>query len=72
MSSTHISTVVDGLHARIVAAADAYDAITSDRPYRQRTSPLRAFEIVRSQSGTQFDPRVVEAFVRAVDGDQLG
>jgi putative nucleotidyltransferase with HDIG domain len=60
------------LHARIVAAADAYDAITSDRPYRQRSSPSRALEILRRQSGTKFDPQVIEAFARAADSDQLG
>jgi HD-GYP domain-containing protein (c-di-GMP phosphodiesterase class II) len=62
----------NSLLAGIVAAADAYDAITSDRPYRQRSSPSRALEILRSQSGTQFDPQVIEAFARAADSDQLG
>jgi HD-GYP domain-containing protein (c-di-GMP phosphodiesterase class II) len=49
--------------ARIFTVADAYDAMTSDRPYRARRSPEKAIaEIVRC-SGTQFDPEVVEAFV---------
>lgn len=51
------------LHARIVALADTYDAIISDRPYRRRLPKPQAIEIVRHQSGTQFDPRVVKVFL---------
>ena len=52
------------LAGRIVAVADAYDAITNDRPYRQaRTSQQAVEEIVRHR-GTQFDPAVVDALVR--------
>jgi diguanylate cyclase (GGDEF)-like protein len=47
------------LAARIVLVADAYDAITSDRPYRQGRSPAEAVRILRENQGTQFDPRVV-------------
>ncbi|HEU4721405.1 MAG TPA: HD domain-containing phosphohydrolase [Gemmatimonadaceae bacterium] len=55
------------LEARIAAAADSFDAMTSDRPYRPGLSMEEALaEIVRC-SGTQFDPRVVEAFVAAVE-----
>jgi putative nucleotidyltransferase with HDIG domain len=50
--------------ARIVAVADAFDAMTSDRPYRRGMPSEKAFaEIVRG-SGTHFDPRCAEAFVR--------
>jgi hypothetical protein len=52
------------LFARIIAVADAYDAMTSDRPYRRGLSHVRAMEIVKEQSGRQFDPRVVAAFER--------
>ncbi|MGQ9629889.1 MAG: GAF domain-containing protein [bacterium] len=53
------------LGARIVAVADAYDSIITDRPYHRGLSHDEAVgEIVRC-SGTQFDPKVVEAFVSA-------
>ena len=50
------------LDARIVHVADAYDAMTSNRPYRQAMSHERAVGIIRANSGTQFDPEVVGAF----------
>jgi putative nucleotidyltransferase with HDIG domain len=52
------------LSARIFAVADSLDAITSDRPYRRGTSFESARETIRKCSGTQFDPRVVSAFLR--------
>jgi HD-GYP domain-containing protein (c-di-GMP phosphodiesterase class II) len=52
------------LGARIVAVADAYDAIITDRPYRRGRPPWQAIEEIRKGSGTQFDPIVVEAFER--------
>ena len=51
------------LHARIVAVADAYDAVTSDRPYRKGVLGQEAIEILKEKSGTQFDPKVVEALI---------
>jgi len=51
------------LAARIVAVADAFDALTSCRPYREAQSPAAASEVIRAESGTTFDPRVVAAFV---------
>jgi putative two-component system response regulator len=51
------------LHARIVAIADAYDAITSDRPYRKGFSEQKAIEILKENSGSQFDPKVVDALI---------
>ena len=50
------------LEARIFALADALDAITSHRPYRQERDFAAAREEIRSHEGTQFDPRIVEAF----------
>jgi putative nucleotidyltransferase with HDIG domain len=47
---------------RIVALADVYDALTSDRPYRKAMSRDSALELIRSGSGSQFDARVVSAF----------
>jgi putative nucleotidyltransferase with HDIG domain len=49
--------------ARIFAIADALDAMSSDRPYRKSLGFARAIEEIARQSGTQFDPRVVEALL---------
>jgi putative nucleotidyltransferase with HDIG domain len=54
------------LAARIVCACDAFHAITSDRPYRKARSVEHAVEELRSNAGTQFDPRVVEALIADV------
>ena len=48
--------------ARILAISDTYDAITTDRPYRKGHTPEEAHEEILKNSGTQFDPDVVEAF----------
>ena len=50
------------LGARIFAVADTLDAMTSDRPYRAALSLDQAKAEIRRCSGTQFDPKVVEAF----------
>ena len=52
------------LGARIFAVADALDAMTSDRPYRAAASWRSAHDEILRESGHQFDPRVVEAFLR--------
>lgn len=51
------------LEARMFAVIDAYDAITSNRPYRQALSPQHAREEIEAQPGSQFDPRIAELFV---------
>ena len=51
------------LVGRIVAVADVFDAITSDRPYRNALSVDEALAIIASQRGTGFDPDVVDAFL---------
>ncbi len=56
------------LEARIIAVADAYDAMTSDRPYRTAMPADQALEEIRVSSGRQFDPEVVEAFLAALSG----
>lgn len=56
------------LNARIVKVADAYDAMTSDRPYRRGKSHTEAIAVLRNVSGSEMDPQVVEAF--ALLGDQ--
>ncbi len=52
------------LEARIMAVADTYDAMTSDRPYRKAMSRDRALEIIREVAGTQLDPEVVKVFIK--------
>jgi putative nucleotidyltransferase with HDIG domain len=54
------------LGARIIAVADAYDAITTDRPYRTGKPPWQAIEEIEKSSGTQFDPKIVDAFRRVI------
>ena len=58
------------LSARIICACDAYSAMTTDRPYRGAMSVEEALTELRACSGTQFDPRVVEAVERVVRRDQ--
>jgi putative nucleotidyltransferase with HDIG domain len=59
LAGNHIS-----LYARIFAVADAYDAVTSDRPYRLGLPAPEAIAMIRQKAGSQFDPLVVDAFVR--------
>jgi len=58
--------------ARIIAVTDTYDAITSDRPYRQRKMAEVAVQIIKENSGTQFDPIVVSAFLLAYRKGKFG
>jgi len=55
------------LGGRIVAVADVFDAVSSDRPYRPRLSVDEARDWIVEGSGTAFDPEVVEAFVLSLD-----
>lgn len=54
------------LGARIIAVADAFDAMVTDRPYRKGKPPWQAIEELERCSGTQFDPEVVEAFKKVI------
>jgi putative nucleotidyltransferase with HDIG domain len=54
------------LGARIVAVADSFDAMTTDRPYRKGMPPWEALEELIDKSGKQFDPEVVTAFKRVI------
>jgi putative nucleotidyltransferase with HDIG domain len=51
------------LESRIIAVADVYDSLTSDRPYRKAMPPFEVREIIEKGSGTDFDPEVVRAFL---------
>jgi len=53
------------LEARVISVADVYDALASDRPYRKALTPFEARDQIAKGSGTEFDPSVVEAFLRA-------
>jgi putative two-component system response regulator len=56
--------------ARIVSVSDAFDAITSDRPYRRGQTVEMALQVLRDGRGRQWDPEVVDAFIAIhVDGD---
>ncbi len=55
------------LFARIIALADTFDAMTTDRPYRPARQPLAAFEAIRADAGRRFDPRLVAAFLAAIE-----
>lgn len=52
------------LEARVFAVADVWDALTSDRPYRTAWPKEKARAFIKEQSGTHFDPAVVDAFLR--------
>jgi putative two-component system response regulator len=58
------------LSGRIIAVADVYDALISERPYKPAWSPAEAFAYIWAASGSHFEPRVVEAFTRVLARDQ--
>jgi len=60
------------LAARIFAVVDVYDALTSERPYREAWTPERAKEYIREASGSHFDPEVVAAFFELIEGRPRG
>lgn len=59
------------VECRLLAVADAFDAMTSDRPYRPAMSREIALREIMSCSGTQFDPDVVEAFMQVLQEDSI-
>jgi PAS domain S-box-containing protein len=58
------------LAARLFAIVDVWDALTNDRPYRQAWSTEKSLEHIRANSGTHFDPRVVELFSRMLSAEK--
>ncbi len=58
------------LCARILAVADVYDALVSDRPYRSGMEPERVIEIIKEKANKQFDPTVVKAFLKVMMGER--
>jgi len=60
------------LEARIVAVTDTFDAMTTERPYRTALSyEIAVGELVKNK-GSQFDPKVVDAFIQILDNNKLG
>jgi putative two-component system response regulator len=57
--------------ARIVGLADAFDAMTHDRPYRAARSPEEAIALIATEAGRQFDPGLTESFATLVEHDEL-
>jgi putative nucleotidyltransferase with HDIG domain len=55
------------LGARVLAVADCYDAMTSDRPYQRAMPHERALRMLRDRAGVMFDPTVVAAFIALMD-----
>jgi HD-GYP domain-containing protein (c-di-GMP phosphodiesterase class II) len=55
------------LSARIFSVVDVFDALTSDRPYRRAWTPKEALTYIQEQSGRQFDPEAVKAFLDLVE-----
>jgi len=58
------------LSARIIAVADAYDAMGSDRPYRKKLSKDKILNELKDQSGKQFDPEIVKALISVLDRER--
>jgi len=50
--------------SRILSVADVYDALTSDRSYRKKLSDDVAIRIIRENTGSQFEPKVVDVFLK--------
>jgi HD-GYP domain-containing protein (c-di-GMP phosphodiesterase class II) len=59
------------LASRIIAVADAYDAMTTSRSYRQGMTPEQAFHLLAKAAGTQFDPHVFVQFKTAFEQGRL-
>ncbi|MBU3911083.1 MAG: HD domain-containing protein [Candidatus Omnitrophica bacterium] len=59
------------LESRIIAVVDAFHAMTSDRPYRKALSEEAALSELKNNAGTQFDPVVVAAFIRALEKGKI-
>ncbi len=57
------------LAARIFSVVDVWDAVVFDRPYREAWTKKDAYEYIKEQSGSHFDPRIVEIFLEIIKED---
>ena len=57
--------------ARIMAVADAFDAMVYGRPYKERVSVKDALEEIKKYSGTQFDPVIVKSLIKILHNKKL-
>jgi len=60
------------LGARIISVADAFDAMTSNRPYRKALTKEEARKELEKESGERFDPQVIKAFLRVLEREEMG
>lgn len=60
------------LEAKILAVADTYSALTSDRPYRKAKTEEETIEEIKRVAGTQLDPKIVEVFIKALGEEDPG
>ena len=56
--------------ARVIAIADVYQALTSDRPYHKAFTKAKAIDMIKKSSGTQFDPRIVSSFLTVINREK--
>ena len=59
------------LPGRIISVADAFDAMTSDRPYRKKRDYQSAFHEIEKNAGKQFDPQIVDAFGKLLRSGEI-
>ncbi|MFL6305797.1 MAG: HD domain-containing phosphohydrolase [Candidatus Sulfotelmatobacter sp.] len=59
------------LLARVIAVADTFDALTTNRPYQQAHTPEQALEIIRSIAGKRLDPKAVDALMAVYDRGEI-
>lgn len=59
------------LHARIVAVADSYDAMSSQRIYRNQLPPEKIIQELENNKGTQFDPEITDIFLKLLSEDRI-
>ncbi|MCX6068189.1 MAG: two-component system response regulator, partial [Chloroflexi bacterium] len=55
------------LPARIFAVVDVWDALTNNRPYREKWTEQKTCQYIREQSGQHFDPQVVDIFLQVIE-----
>lgn len=59
------------MEARIIAVADTFDAISSDRPYRFAPGPKKAIEILKKERTVKFDPYIIDIFLEVIESDEV-